>query len=51
MPSPSLVLVALLMIAFFGLHASKIAQGNEIAAKYMPISNFVASTFSFGRFN
>jgi len=36
-------LIALLMIAFFGLHGSKIAQGNEIAAKYMPISNFVAS--------
>ena len=36
-------LIALLMIAFFGLHGSKIAQGNEIAAQYMPISNFVAS--------
>ena len=36
-------LIALLMIAFFGLHGSKIAQGNEIAAKYMPISKFVAS--------
>jgi Fe-S oxidoreductase/nitrate reductase gamma subunit len=43
-----LVLVALLMIAFFGLHASKIAQGNEIAAKYMPISNFVASNVFSG---
>lgn len=40
-----LVLVALLMIAFFGLHASKIAQGSEEAARYMPISNFAASAF------
>jgi Fe-S oxidoreductase/nitrate reductase gamma subunit len=36
-------LVALLMIAFFGLHASEIAQGGETAASYMPISNSVAS--------
>ncbi len=36
-------LVALLMIAFFGLHASEIAQGSETAASYMPISNLVAS--------
>src|SRR5659263_123398 len=28
-------LIALLMIAFFGLHASKIAQGNEEAAYFM----------------
>jgi Fe-S oxidoreductase/nitrate reductase gamma subunit len=41
-------LIALLMIAFFGLHGSKIAQGNEIAAKYMPISNFVASNILSG---
>ena len=40
-----LVLVALLMIAFFGLHASKVAQGSEGAARYMPISNFAASAF------
>jgi nitrate reductase gamma subunit len=40
-----LVLIALLMIAFFGLHASEIAQGREGAARYMPVSNFVASTF------
>jgi Fe-S oxidoreductase/nitrate reductase gamma subunit len=43
-----LVLVAVLMIAFFGLHASKIAQGSEGAARYMPISNFAASTFLSG---
>jgi len=41
-------LIALLMIAFFGLHGSKIAQGNEIAAKYMPISNFVATNILSG---
>ena len=41
-------LIALLMIAFFGLHGSKIAQGNEIAAKYLPISNFVASNILSG---
>ena len=38
-------LVAALMIASFGLHGSEIAQGTEEAAKYMPISSFVASTF------
>jgi len=37
-------LIALLMVAFFGLHASEIAKG-EIAASYMPVSKFVASTF------
>ena len=40
-----LTLVAVLMIAFFGLHASEIAQGTEEAAQYMPISNFAASVF------
>lgn len=39
-------LIALLMIAFFGLHASEIAQGEEIAAKYMPISNAFSHVFS-----
>ena len=38
-------LIALLMLAFFGLHASEIAQGTEKAAYFMPVSNFVASTF------
>lgn len=38
-------LIALLMVAFFGLHAGEIAQGNEEAASYMPISKFAASTF------
>ena len=41
-------MVAILMIAFFGLHASEIAQGGEEAAAYMPMSNFVASTFMSG---
>ena len=40
-----LVLIAVLMIAFFGLQASRIAQGSEEAALYMPISNFAASAF------
>ena len=43
-----LAMVALLMIAFFGLHASVIAQGIEEAADYMPISNSVASAFMSG---
>jgi Fe-S oxidoreductase len=40
--------IAILMIAFFGLHASEIAQGTEEAAQYMPISNFAASAFMSG---
>jgi len=43
-----LSLVAILMIAFFGLHASEIAQGNKEAAAYMPISSFAASIFLSG---
>jgi len=41
-------LVALLMIAFFGLHASEIAGGVEEAAAYMPVSSLVASAFFSG---
>ncbi len=37
-------LIALLMVAFFGLHASEIAQG-ELAASDMPVSSFLASIF------
>jgi Fe-S oxidoreductase/nitrate reductase gamma subunit len=37
-------MVAVLMLAFFGLHGSEIAQGIERAAQYMPISSFVASS-------
>jgi len=33
------------MLAFFGLHAGKIAQGSEVAASYMPVSEFLASAF------
>ncbi len=36
-------LIGLLMIAFFGIHASKIADGSEEAAGYMPVSAFAAS--------
>jgi Fe-S oxidoreductase/nitrate reductase gamma subunit len=43
-----LTLIAILMIAFFGLHANDIAQGIEEAAQYMPISNFAASAFMSG---
>ena len=43
-----LALIAILMIAFFGLHASEITQGIEEAAQYMPISNFAASAFMSG---
>lgn len=38
-------LVGALMIAFFGLQGSEIAQGNQEAARYMPVSSFVASAF------
>lgn len=38
-------LIALLMVAFFGLHASEIAQGIEDTASYMPVSKFMAFTF------
>lgn len=44
----TLGLIAVLVISFFGLHASEIAQGSEGAARYMPISSFVASTFLSG---
>jgi Fe-S oxidoreductase/nitrate reductase gamma subunit len=37
-------MVAVLMLAFFSLHSSEIAQGSERAALYMPISSFVASS-------
>jgi len=43
-----LSLVGLLMIAFFGFHASEIAHGLEEAASYMPISSFIANTVFSG---
>jgi Fe-S oxidoreductase/nitrate reductase gamma subunit len=46
-----LSLVAALMIAFFGMHASEIARGTERAAAYMPISNFGASLIPSGAGN
>jgi len=41
-----LSLVAGLMIFFFGLHGSEIAQGIEAAAPYMPVSSFTATLFA-----
>ncbi|MFC2062530.1 (Fe-S)-binding protein [Chloroflexota bacterium] len=41
-----LSLVASLMIAYFGMHASHIAHGAERAAAYMPVSSLVAGWFS-----
>ena len=43
-----LAMVAVLMLAFFGLHASEIAHGTARAAAYMPISSFVASALLSG---
>ena len=43
-----LSLVGVLMIAFFGLHASEIVHGSEEAAQYMPVSSFAASAFLSG---
>jgi Fe-S oxidoreductase len=41
-------LVAVLMIAFFGMNASEIAAGTERAASYMPVANWVASWLPSG---
>jgi Fe-S oxidoreductase len=40
-----LTMIAVLMLAFFGLHASEIARGTERAASLMPVSSAVASLF------
>ncbi len=37
-----LTFIALLMLAYFGLHGAEIALGRESAADWMPISSFVA---------
>ena len=37
-----LTFIALLMLAYFGLHAAEIALGGEPAAAFMPVSSFVA---------
>jgi len=41
-------MVGVLMIAFFGMHASEIARGTETAASYMPISSFGAAIVPSG---
>ncbi|MDD5189472.1 MAG: (Fe-S)-binding protein [Dehalococcoidales bacterium] len=38
-------MIATLMIAFFGSHSAEIALGEVTAAKYMPVSNWIANTF------
>lgn len=38
--------IALLMLAYFGLHSAEIALGKEAAAPFMPVSSFVARLFS-----
>jgi Fe-S oxidoreductase/nitrate reductase gamma subunit len=43
-----LSMIGVLMIAFFGVHSSQIALGQETAAKYMPVSQWIASTFMSG---
>jgi Fe-S oxidoreductase/nitrate reductase gamma subunit len=43
-----LSMIAVLMIAYFGLHASNIAAGTERATKYMFIGNFGASLIPAG---
>jgi Fe-S oxidoreductase len=40
-----LTFIALLMLAYFGLHAAEIALGEEPAASFMPVSSFVAKVF------
>ena len=39
-------MIALLMLAFFGMHGAEIAQGTESTASYMPVSRTVAALFS-----
>lgn len=39
-------MIALLMLAFFGVHGAEIALGNETAAGSMPVSRYFASLFS-----
>ena len=42
-----LSLIAILMLAFFGLHAARIIRG-DAAGAYMPVSNFVRQNFMIG---
>ena len=46
--SITLSLLVLLMISYFGIHSSEIAQGTERAANYMPVSEFLSSVFFSG---
>jgi Fe-S oxidoreductase len=39
-------MIALLMLAFFGVHGAEIALGNEPVAGSMPVSRYLASLFS-----
>ena len=39
-------MIALLMLAFFGVHGAEIALGNETAAGSMPVSRYVAALLS-----
>src|SRR6185369_2955064 len=39
-------MIALLMLAFFGMHGAEISLGMETAAGYMPVSRFLAARFS-----
>jgi Fe-S oxidoreductase len=41
-----LTFIALLMIAFFGMHAADIAAGKEIADNHKPISSFIAGSLA-----
>lgn len=40
-----LSMVAVLMLAFFGMHAADIAAGTERAADFMPVSGFIANIY------
>ncbi|HXE95597.1 MAG TPA: (Fe-S)-binding protein, partial [Dongiaceae bacterium] len=39
-------MIALLMLAFFGMHGAEISLGMETAAGYMPVSRYLAVRFS-----
>jgi Fe-S oxidoreductase len=43
-----LAFIALLMVAYFGIHGAEIAMGAEPLAGWMPVSNFTAGFMNFG---
>jgi Fe-S oxidoreductase len=43
--------IALLMVAYFGLHGAEIAQGKESGAAWMPVSSVVAGIFPASHFS